>query len=553
MKKKWLSMFIAMAILATVFAGCGSGAAETSSSAASPAQSSDTPEQSTADTTESSNKDSVVIAIQQEGEPAAGFDPITGWGTWQNDPLIQSVLVNVQDDVSVAPDLATEYSISDDGLVWTFKIRSDVKFTDGTALTAKDVAFTFNTAKSTVSSRDLSMFEKAEAIDDTTVEMTLNKPYSLFVYIVACTGIVPEHAYDAATYGTNPIGSGPFILKQWDKGEQVIFEANPDYYGEVSKIKQLTVVFMTEEASYAAAQSGQVDVAYSSAAFTINPIEGYEIVPFPTTDHRELNLPVIPAGTMVTTINGDKEVEGGNDVTSNLAVRQAISYAIDRQKIADVVFFGYAAPAFSASPGMPWENEAVRVEYDLEKAKSIMEADGWALNADGIYEKDGLVAEIEVTVMAEATRQSILMAVKEMLDEFGIRIIIKGGMSWEEIDPTTYSMPNLIGGGAYSPISDIGRYYTGKNRAVYSNETVDKHIDNGLAAKTLEETYEHFKLAAWDGATGHATIGDCPFVFIVTVDAIYFTREGLNVTDQQIIPHDTGWFICDNVNKWSWD
>lgn len=532
MKRNYLQVFIIVVMITTLLVGCASNQTATSSS---------------------NKASSVIIAIKQDAEPAAGFDPITGWGRSMNDPLIQSTLVTVNDDVTIGKDLATEYSVSDDGLTWTFKIRSDVKFTDGVALTAKDVAFTFNTAKSTISTRDLSMFEKANAIDDTTVELILNKPYSPFAYIVAFVGIVPEHAYDEASYGANPIGSGPFMLKKWDKGQQIIFEANPDYYGEVSKMKQLTVVFMTEEAAYAAAKSGQVDVAYTSASYTKTPIPGYEIVAFKTTDRRELNLPVIPAGNIVTTINGDKQVEGGNDVTSNLAVRQAMSYAIDRQKIADVVFFGYASPAYSASPGLPWENEAVMVEYDLEKAKSIMESDGWVLNGDGIYEKNGLLAEITVTVMNESTRQSILMAIKEMLDEFGIKINIRGGLSWEEIDPLTYSIPNLIGGGAFSPISDIGRFYTGKNRAVYSNMVVDKHMDNGLAAKTLEESYEHFKLAAWDGTTGYATIGDCPCVFILTVDQLYFAREGVNVVKEQIIPHDTGWFICDNVNRWSWN
>ncbi len=532
MKRTFIRMLSIVVIMATVLVGCASSPTET---------------------LPKNEASSVIIAMQQDAEPEAGFDPITGWGKSMNDPLVQSTLITVKDDVTIGNDLATEYSISDDGLVWTFKIRSDVKFTDGVALTAKDVAFTFNTAKRNVSTRDLSMFEKAEAIDNTTVKLTLNKPYLPFAYIVAFVGIVPEHAYDPATYGENPIGSGPYMLKQWDKGEQVIFEANLGYYGEVSKMKQMTVAFMTEEAAYAAAQAGQVDIAYTSASYTKAPISGYEVVAFKTTDHRELNLPVIPAGNMVTTINGDKQVEGGNAVTSNLAVRQAMSYVIDRQKIADVVFLGYASPAFSASPGLPWENEAVKVEYNLEKAKSIMKADGWVLNGDGIYEKDGLVAEITVTCMDDAGRQGIIMAVKEMLDAFGIKINIKGGMAWEDIDPLTYSTPNIIGGGSYSPISDIGRFYTGKNRAVYSNKVVDKHMNDGLAAKTLEESYDHFKLAAWDGTTGYATDGDCPFVFIVTVDQIYFAREGLNVVKEQIIPHDTGWFICDNVNRWFWD
>lgn len=537
MKKKLLATLMVLAMTAAVFSGCTSGA-----------------NQATEDTKKSS-KDSVIIAIDQGAEPSAGFDPINGWsGTGHtHDPLIQSTLLTVENDISIGYDIATEYSISDDGLVWTFKLRSDAKFTDGVTVTAKDVAFTYNTAKSTVSTIDLSMFEKADVLDDTTVAFTMNKPFVPFAYIASTVGIVPEHAYDSATYGANPIGSGPYILKQWDKGEQAIFEANPDYYGDVSKLKQVTVVFMTEEAAYAACQSGQVDIAYTSASFTVNPIPGYKIVAFESVDHREINLPVIPAGATVKTVNGDAEVDGGNDVTSNLAVRQAMSYAIDREKIAENVFYGYATPAYSASPGLPWENEAVRVEYDPEKAKSIMEADGWVKNSDGIYEKDGLVAEITVTSMDESGRQGIIMAVKEMLDAFGIKINIKGGMSWEEIDPTTYTTPNIIGGGSFSPIGDVGRFYTDKNRACYSNETVDKHMDDGLAAKTLEESYESFELAAWDGTTGYATKGDCPFVFIVTINQLYFAREGLNVVEEQIFPHGYGWAICDNVSKWTWD
>jgi peptide/nickel transport system substrate-binding protein len=182
-----------------------------------------------------------------------------------------------------------------------------------------------------------------------------------------------------------------------------------------------------------------------------------------------------------------------------------------------------------------------------------MEADGWALNADGVYEKDGVAAEFTVTCMDEPGRQGIIMAVKEMLDAFGIKINIKGGMSWDEIDPTTYSTPNIIGGGMFSPMGDVSRYYTGKNRACYSNPTVDKHMDDGLAAASVEESYEHFKLAAWDGTTGFMTDADCPWVFVVTVKQLYFVREGLRVVEEQIFPHGYGWAICDNANRWYWE
>ena len=129
-------------------------------------------------------------------------------------------------------DLATSYECSDDGLTWTFTIRDDVKFTDGEPLTAHDVAFTvMGVATSTAGTADLTMVESAEATDDTTVVITLTKPFNALLYTLAVVGIVPEHAY-GPDYGANPIGSGRYMLEQWDRGQQVILKANPDYYGE---------------------------------------------------------------------------------------------------------------------------------------------------------------------------------------------------------------------------------------------------------------------------------------------------------------------------------
>ena len=123
-------------------------------------------------------------------------------------------------------------TVSEDGLTWTVTIRDDVRFTDGEPLTAGDVAFTYNTVKAASSVNDFTMLDYAEAADDTTAVFHMNRPFSIWPYTMAVVGIVPEHAYDSETYGSNPIGSGRYILKQWDRGQQVILEANPDYYGE---------------------------------------------------------------------------------------------------------------------------------------------------------------------------------------------------------------------------------------------------------------------------------------------------------------------------------
>ena len=107
--------------------------------------------------------------------------------------------------------------------IWTVTLRDDVKFSDGEPLTAKDVKFTFETAANSGSVIDLNVLEKVEAIDPTNVKFTLKEAQSTFVNNLVATGIVPEHAY-SEDYAENPVGSGPFQLVQWDKGQQMIVQ-----------------------------------------------------------------------------------------------------------------------------------------------------------------------------------------------------------------------------------------------------------------------------------------------------------------------------------------
>lgn len=153
------------------------------------------------------NRDEVVISISSE---PTTLDPCQGWGHGAT-PLVQSTLVEYDYDMNFVNDLAEEYALSSDGLTWTFTLRTDAKFTDGEPVTAADVAFTFNTAKTSQSSLDLTFLDTVEAVDETTVVFTLTKPTSSFLNTVASVGIVPEHAY-GPDYGVAPIGSGPYKL-----------------------------------------------------------------------------------------------------------------------------------------------------------------------------------------------------------------------------------------------------------------------------------------------------------------------------------------------------
>ena len=260
-RKQVISLVCVAALVVSLLLGCGRESEERSGG--------------------SRDGDSVVIALDPGSEPEAGFDPAYGWGAGEHvhEPLIQSTLTVTNTGLTIGYDLATGYSVSEDGLTWQVTIRRDAKFTDGEPLTAEDVAFTYNTVKETSSVNDFTMLDHAEATDDETVIFHMTRPFSIWPYTMAEVGILPEHAYDSATYGTEPVGSGRYILKQWDKGQQVILEANPDYYGEAPKMKQVTILFMEEDAAFLAAQSGQVDLAYTSATYSEEEMEGYTLVP----------------------------------------------------------------------------------------------------------------------------------------------------------------------------------------------------------------------------------------------------------------------------------
>ena len=282
-KRGWkLKTAVLLAAAAIVITGCSAGKSQEATGTEGKEERT---EQSAAGGTESTTegtgagKDSVIVVMGPSSEPEAGFDPAYGWGAGEHvhEPLIQSTLTVTTADLKIDYDLATDMSVSNDGLTWTVKIRDGVSFTDGEKLTAKDVAFTYNTLKSTSSVNDFTMLDSAEAVDDMTVVFHMKRAYSIWPYTMAIVGIVPEHAY-GADYGEHPIGSGRYIMKQWDRGQQVIFEANPDYYGEAPKMKKVTVLFMEEDAAFAAVQSGQVDLAYTAASYSDQTISGYDLL-----------------------------------------------------------------------------------------------------------------------------------------------------------------------------------------------------------------------------------------------------------------------------------
>lgn len=496
----------------------------------------------------------VTVSMPVSSEPVAGFDPFVSWGCGEHvhEPLIQSTLLTTTADMGFENDLATAYSCSDDGLTWTFTIRADVKFTNDKALTAHDVAYTINgVANSEASECDLTMVDKAVAVDDETCEIHLNKPFNAFLYTLAVIGIVPDGGH-GSDYGTNPIGSGRYMLEQWDHGQQVILKANPDYYGDAPKIDRVVVVFMEEDASLAAARSGQVDVAYTVATYADQQPTGYDLLNCTSVDSRGISLPTIAAGA--TKKQTGEEYPAGNDVTQDLAVRRAINYGVNRQSLIDNVLNGYGEVAYSVSDNMPWSSDDMRCDQDTARAKALLDEAGWALGPDGVRMKDGVPAAFDLYYSAsDSVRQAIAMEFANQMGELGIKVSPKGA-SWDDIYRHQFSDPVVWGWGSNSPIEIYNlNYSTGNgNYACYENAAVDAHLNAALANPVIADSYDEWKLAMWDGENGVAPQGAATWVWFANVDHLYFVADGLKVADQKPHPHGHGWSIVNNVDKWSW-
>lgn len=496
-------------------------------------------------------KDELILAVGSE--PETGFDPTTGWGRYGS-PLFQSTLLKRNDDLQLVNDLATGCEANDDGTVWTVKLRKDAKFSDGKPVTAEDVAFTFETASANGSAIDLTNMKSVQATGEDTVVFTLHTPQSTFVSLLAATGIVPKHAY-GKDYAQHPIGSGPYKFVQWDRGQQLIAEANPDYYGTKPYFKRLTFLFLNEDAAFAAAKAGKVDVAYIPSAFSKQAVAGMRLEDIKTVDNRGIMFPYVPSG--------GKTTDGypiGNDVTADIAIRRAVNVAIDRKALVAGVLEGYGSPAYTANDGLPWWNDQTVIkDADLDEAKKILSDAGWRdTDGDGVVEKGTLKAEFTLLYPSgDVTRQSLALAAADMVKAAGIRMNAEG-KSWDDIRKRMHADAVLFGWGSHDPLEMYNLYsssYQGigyYNAGYYGNPAVDDWMGKALRAKSEEAALEYWKKAQWDGKTGVAARGDAPWAWLVNIDHLYLVKDKLDIGKQRIQPHGHGWPITDNIEEWQW-
>lgn len=501
------------------------------------------------------NPDELVTAVGAHGgEPETGFNPIYGWNL-EAEPLIQSTLFKRDSDISIDNDLGTDYSVSDDGKKYTVNIRDDVKFHDGSKLTAKDIVFTYNEAAKVGETMDLSNMNKSTVVNDTQIEFRLNKADSTFLSKLTTLGIVPEASYDNETYGEKPIGSGPYKFVQWDKGQQVIFQLNDEYYAKKPYFKKLTILFLDGDAAFAASKKGEVDIAEVPLSYSNENISNMTMKILDSVDARGISLPNVPD-------IGKKSKDGvaiGNNVTSDESIRKALNYGIDRESIIKGPLHGHGNKSFDGiGNGLPWSNSEAAIEDgDVEEAKRILTEGGWKdTDGDGIVEKDGKKASFNVVYPSEdGTRQAIAISISEQAKKIGIEIVTEG-KSWDEIDKDKLSSSVVWGHGSRDPAILYRQYYgefAGQgydNFASYNNSVVNEHIDAAMSSSDENTSYSLWNLVSWDGLTGMSPKGDAAWLWTVFVDYSYFVDNTLDISQNTSTVQTHGGDIFGNIYDW---
>ncbi len=304
-----------------------------------------------------------------------------------------------QEDMSLEPQLATEWEQSEDGLSWTFTIRDDAVFSDGEPLTADDVAYTFTDIidggpEATTWGSYLKGVDSAEATDATHVELTLSQPNAVLPYIPI--PIVPEHIWSEfddkqvrAFKNTPPdfVGSGPFRVVEADSTlSTVTMEKNPDYWGDVPIIDKVIMRnYKTEDAAVQALKKGEVDFAEDIGGLAIESLEGEPNITTHVGNTTSYDEIAFNAGSV--DLDTGEPLGDPNPAVLDPKFRYALGFAIDREVMAERIYEGLAVPGDTIVPaGSAWKwdpPEDVAFEYDPARAEQLLDEAGYTMGDDG--------------------------------------------------------------------------------------------------------------------------------------------------------------------------
>jgi peptide/nickel transport system substrate-binding protein len=325
------------------------------------------------------------------------------------------------------PGLAESWDISPDAKTYTFKLKQGVKFHDGTPFNAEAVKFTFDrvmdpATKAGQAHDQLGPYDHSEIVDDHTIKVIMKDGYApLLTNLNGYLGIVSPTAVkkDPAAFARAPIGTGPFMFKEWVPKDHITLVKNPDYNWGSSFYKHTGPAYLDQvifkiipEASVRVGTLKSGEIQYAD---DIDPLAYQELKSDP-------NFAVIekgqPGSGYVLLLNTSSK-----GPISDPQVRLALEYAIDREGLNKSVFQGLnqvaASPLMKVTFGYDASTEQI-YPFDPEKAKSVLDAAGWKEGADGIREKDGQKLAIDFPIISRPNDKAMAESIQASLRDIGV-------------------------------------------------------------------------------------------------------------------------------------
>lgn len=333
-------------------------------------------------------------------------------------------------DGKIEPHLAESWTISPDGKEYTFNIRSNVKFSDGSPFTASILKKNFdaimNNAKMHGWLGVINAIEKTEAIDDATFKVTLKEPYYSILYdlaVVRPVRFLAESGFpddgDTSKGVKSPIGTGPWVLSEYKQDEYAVFTPNENYWGDKPKVDKVVVkVIPDAETRVLAFEKGDLDLIYGEGVISFDAFKQLEETGEYATELSE------PVGTRNLVLNTM------NEKLADLRVRQALHLGFNKQAMVEGVTLGMEEKADNILPkNLPYADiDVPPVEYDVEKANALLDKAGWALpDGKAVREKGGEPLELELIYdKADVTQKAMAETLQAEWAAIGVKLNITG-------------------------------------------------------------------------------------------------------------------------------
>ncbi|WP_223596739.1 nickel ABC transporter substrate-binding protein [Neobacillus bataviensis] len=326
--------------------------------------------------------------------------------------MVYEPLVSYGDGGELKPHLAESWEISKDGKEYTFHLRKDVKFSDGTSFNAKIVKKNFDTILNHMDLHSwlgfLSKISNTEVIDENTFKMTLTDPYYPTVQELAVVRPVrflgeagfPEDG-DTSKGVVKAVGTGPWILEEYKKDEYAIFKRNEKYWGQLPSLEKIQVKIIPDaETRVLAFEKGEIDLIYGEGMISIDSFKQLE-----STGNYKTSISE-PVATRQLVMNSAR------DKLSDERVRQALHYGFNKDAMVKGITSGLEEPADHILPtNLPYTSDidVKSIKYDVEKAKSLLDEAGWTLpKGKTVREKDGKLLDVDLMYNSAETIQKAM-------------------------------------------------------------------------------------------------------------------------------------------------